>query len=1041
MSAKCPKCHSENPADSVFCAKCGTQLIPPQEIPDQDAQPSFTKTLLTPVEDLTKGTLFAGRYEIIEELGKGGMGKVYKALDSEIQVEVAIKLLKPEIAADEKVIARFRNELKVAREIAHKNVCKVFHFGKEEQTPYITMEFVPGEDLKSLIQKKERLTEAEAISVAKQVCEGLMEAHRLGVIHRDLKPQNIMFDREGQAKIMDFGIARSVGMEGVTEAGMIIGTPDYISPEQAEGEEADHRSDIYSLGVILYEMVTGTVPFKGDTALSVALKHKSQLPQDPSKISSEISEGLSRLILICMEKERERRYQSAEDLLLDLTNIEQGHPLGAKVIPRRKPFAPAIKPKKVLIPALVVIALVIIGAVIWRLIPREEVTLLPQYEKSIAVISFENQTGDEGYDYLEKAIPNLLITNLEQSGHLYVATWERLLDLLEQLDKGDVGFIDRELGMELCRMDGVEAFVHGSFTKVGDMFASDVKVMEVKTGKLLNSVRSTGRGEESILQNQIDDLSKEIALSVGISDSDVEAAQTRIADITTTSLEAYNYYLKGREAYKKFYYDEAQRFYKKAVEIDPNFAMAYLRLGAMSIDPEAGREALEKAKALSARATDKERLFIEAFYALRIEKDQEKRFRILQEIAEKYPKDKEVHMKLGSYYRSRDKNKAIQEYEKVLELDPNDGLAHNAIGLFYNEIGDFEKAIEHLEKYASLNPGDANPIDSMAFIYFQRGRLDEAAAKYKKALEIQPDFYESMDVLAYIYALREDYQETMRLIDKFIAITQSRRDKAQCHWWKGFYNYWLGSFERSLSELSKAEEIAKSIGYADIKMHSPWLKAWPYLDRGEFDLSRESIAPVIDIVMKNLPERKAMSTVCDNLFSGQVDLMQGQIASLKSRLAVIKAYLPEVEVAKEWLEIRYNYLLGEMLLAEGSHQEAIAICEKTPPFILNTTYYSEVLHKNVPFVKDVLARAYLKKGDTDKAIAEYERLTSFDIRRQNRCLSHPRLYYRLAILYEEKGEKIKAIEKYEIFLDLWKDADEGLPEVEDAKTRHVALQN
>jgi serine/threonine protein kinase len=322
------------------------------------------------VDELARGTLFANRYEIIEELGRGGMGAVYRVEDTKAKEEIALKLINPVIAADKNTIERFRNELTTARKIAHRNVCRMFDLGEEKGTHFITMEYVPGEDLKGFIKRSKQLSIPTVISIAKQVCEGLSEAHRLGVVHRDLKPSNIMIDKEGNARLMDFGIARSQEARGITGAGIIIGTPEYMSPEQAEAKDVGPRSDIYSLGVILYEMLTGQIPFQGDTPLAIVMKHKGEYPKDPQELNPQLPLDLSRVILKCLEKDKEARFQNTEELESELEKIEQGLPTTAVIKTKRpltsKEITVTFGLKKLIFPSFVVLVAIAAAILLWH---------------------------------------------------------------------------------------------------------------------------------------------------------------------------------------------------------------------------------------------------------------------------------------------------------------------------------------------------------------------------------------------------------------------------------------------------------------------------------------------------------------------------------------------------------------------------------------------------------------------------------------------------------------------------------------------------
>jgi tetratricopeptide (TPR) repeat protein len=980
-------------------------------------------------------------FKITEKVGGGGMGVVYKAEDIKLKRTVALKFLPAELTRDPSAKERFIHEAQAASALDHPNICTIYETDEtKDGQVFICMAYYKGEELKDRIEYGQMDLD-QAVDIAVQIAKGLAHAHKQGIVHRDVKPANVLMTEDNQAKILDFGLAKLAGQTKLTMAGTTLGTAAYMSPEQARGEDVGPQTDIWSLGVVLYEMVTGEVPFKGDYEPAIIYSILNETPQPVTAVRTDAPEELEWVIKKAISKDTAERYQDVDELLADLRRLRKEEAVTGKIErpkfadreARRKLFR---RIKTVAIPVSIAVALT---AAFLVLKPRLFGPGPPAVRKPIAVISFENQTGDPAYDYLQEAIPSLLITSLEQSRFLSVTTWERMYDLLKQMGKGDVEIIDADLGFEVCRMDDIEAVVLGSFTKAGDVFATNVKVLDVETKKLLKSVSSKGEGVGSILRVQIDELSMEISKGIGIPERVVGAEETRIAEVTTGSMEAYNYFIRGREDYDKFYYNDARVLLERAVELDSTFAVAHLYL-AWAYDElrdDVARDAaFEKAKAFSKKASDKERLYIEASYAKEIEKDPEERLRILKLMARRYPKEKRVHYYLSAYYWGKKLyEEAIAHSEAALKLDPDHGPVINNLAYTYAEMGDFEKALEYFQRYVKVSPGDANPLDSMGDIYLRMGQCDEAISKYTEAMEVKPGFGSDWKV-AYVYALKEDYGEAMKWVDQYIAVAPSPARRAEGYLWKGFYNYWLGDLEKSLDNLREAEDLAIEVESMPLKGAVDWMKGWVYYDSGQGRLSRTFFKRWYDFITEYFPAYSDFYTAEYRFYLGLVDVKEGKTESAKSGLTEMQNLLPKIDPGvRDWVVFYADLLRGEVLLRENSLDSAIAVGERMAPWEMPSMGSSNLISYNLPFLKDVLARAYQKKGDLAEAAAVYERLLDVETATPCRQLAHPKYHYRLAKVYEQQGASSKAAAEYRRFLQIWRDADTEHPEVKDARSR------
>jgi len=1032
MTNECPKCRTNNPPESKFCMDCATPLPQAEDI-------AFTKTIETSTEELTRGSTFAGRYEIIEELGKGGMGRVYRVEDTKIKQEIALKLIKPEIASDKKIIERFKNELKTARNIRHKHVCGMYDLGEEKGQHYITMEYVPGGDLKRFIKRAAPLSTARTISIAKQVCDGLAEAHNMGIIHRDLKPSNIMIDNNGNARIMDFGIARPVKGKGITGTGVMIGTPEYMSPEQVEAKDVDLRSDIYSLGIILYEMTTGRLPFEADTPFAVGIKQKSEAPKNPKELNPQIPDDLSRIILKCLEKEKESRHQSAGELYAELERIEQGLPTAERAAPKRKAVTTreitvSFNVWKVFIPLFLIIAVTLAAVLIWQPWGKKAAAPTLSDKTSLAVLYFKNNTSDQSLDNWRTALSDSIITDLSQSRYFEVLSSDRIFSILRKLNLLEATNYATEDLKDVAAEGGVNHVLMGSLSRAGDTFRIDYLIQEIPTGKTRGSNRVEGKGEESIF-SMVDDITKEIKQEFNLSPEQIAGDIDReIGAIATNSTEAFKYYSQGRQAHNFGEYEKSIALIERAVAADPQFAMAY-RSMAMAYSNirlfAKGDEYLRKAYELSDRLPDRERYLIE-----------------------------------GDFYRQSQTtyDKAIEVYDKLLELYPDDRIGNNNSALIYSALERWDEAIERYKTAIRAKDPSIQGYEGLASMYQYQGQYDKARDVLQDYIENIQDNGSLHRSLAGIYTLQRKFDQALEEIDRAFSLEPTNSTNFLA---RGNILYFKGDLEASGLEYKKLIEnespVAKVIGNLGLLLidflqgkigstieyskqaigicQSFNQKGWEvnfrlklgdlYLFSAKPEEARSQYDQGWQIAVEsgNLRKQRLLQVA-----KGQYFLKTHSISDALETAAKLKESIESGLNEKAMRD--YDYLMALIEYEKENFSGAVEHLNKARS-VLPAENSAWDGHAKFFFA---LGRAYHKAGDLESARAAFEEIIPMTSGRE----FYPDLYilafYELGKVFQDQGNTAKAIENYEKILELWRDADPGIAEVDDARKRLAYLK-
>ena len=743
------------------------------------------------------------RYQVRELLGQGGMGAVLLARDLELDRDVAVKLIRDDLADRPEVLARFRREVQLASQVTHPNVLRVYDLGESSGQRFLTMQFVDGEDLGAVIKRDGPLEVARAVALFRQMASALAAAHERGVVHRDLKPQNVLVDEDGAAFVADFGLASSAATTSddvrITRTGVAIGTPLYMAPEQVAGSAADERSDLYALGLIFYEMLTGRLPFEGDTPLSVMTQRLSQEPVPLTRWRTDAPPYLRQLLERCLQREPSLRYQSADEVLRDLDAGRVERPvLGAR---RLWPIAAGL-----LLVGMLVALYFGLGLRREDVDDDEPLVDAPaELVPLIAIAPFNNLTGDESLDWLETALPRLVRDDLSQSRHVRVLSEQRSEELVGS---------ERALDRDQALAQGVTALLSADLLVDNE----DGLVAASRTEDLLSSTQLASRRVEGETTAGLLTAMTQVAASVrrALELPASEEVNLLSVDYAASNPESYASFVEGSRAYTEFRYDEAERALRSALDRSPDFVMARYRLSQVLADvsrTDEARAEIERARRESARLGEREQLYIEAQDHL-IARRNEESIKTLRRLLSAFPYETEARYLLAIVLMNIGRNEESQEELQVLNrLDPRDATVWSMLGYLELQLRDFPGAVTKLRRFAELESGSPNAHELLGDAYAAQGEMGLAAASYRRALELEPTFWSSVIKLATVDYLAGRPREAVAPLEA-LSRNETVRPRARIDAALGVASILRATsqFRRALTVLEDASPLAEAEG-------------------------------------------------------------------------------------------------------------------------------------------------------------------------------------------------------------------------------------